>query len=716
MKTRIASEQSPLATRFLFSGGFLEYAAASVPLAWGRISAKWVCICWPRIFARAKVRVAMLISLAACASCSSPEKEFAQAEREHSEAAFAQFIAQHSKSSLVAQARLRVREIALEEAEEPRAPEGWGACLARLSESGNSAGAQGAIALVEDADWAAARLSQSKTAAEHYLAKWPNGRHTDAAREILDWLKADVADNPMAWCEFWTLHPATRRLTAATARVDATRSPEMWGETYDPIHGPQRMKLMSAGCDVTVDGYYEAGYSRSIERVGEGDRSRMGFGTSFSGRKGLVLSFPLAPDRIASIFIPSEEQMGRWMVLSGVKIGTLRASVLESRERIAWLAGDEEARQKVEAALKQIDPGWRPDPRSRAEIAWLAGAVEKGAQLAAELREVDPTWRLDVDWCESVLGPQERTAFMSGDARRHQKLEVALQDIDPAWMPDMRWRLRILEGRERIAWMTGNNARRDMLESQIKAIDTGWMPKRAGLVKVDLGAGVSLGLISVGPATFTMGSPDDESGRNSNEAAHPVTITKGFWLGVVEVTQKQWRAVMGGNPSEFTGDDLPVRNVSWDDAMDFCKRVTERERAAMRLPEGYEYTLPTEAQWECACRAGTVGAYAGVLDDLAWYDRNCGGQTREVGQKLANGWGLYDMHGSVWEWCRDRYGEYTGGLIKDPRGPVGGAERVIRGGGTDSSAKQCRSALRIGYDPGRRTVGAGFRVALTTDR
>jgi formylglycine-generating enzyme required for sulfatase activity len=183
---------------------------------------------------------------------------------------------------------------------------------------------------------------------------------------------------------------------------------------------------------------------------------------------------------------------------------------------------------------------------------------------------------------------------------------------------------------------------------------------------------------------------------------------------MTEVTQGQWKALMGGNPSYFknAGRDAPVEQVSWDDALEFCHRLTERERLAGGLPEGYEYSLPTEAQWEFACRAGTTGDYAGDLAATAWYLNNSGNTTHRVAQKQANLWGLYDMHGNVWEWCKDWYGDYPVGSATDPTGPSLGTLRVYRGGGLYSNARDCRSPNRYGLAPGFRGLRLGFRVAL----
>ncbi len=171
--------------------------------------------------------------------------------------------------------------------------------------------------------------------------------------------------------------------------------------------------------------------------------------------------------------------------------------------------------------------------------------------------------------------------------------------------------------------------------------------------------------------TFMMGSPTSEEGRYDDEKQHRVTLTKGFWMMEMEVTQKQWKAVMENNPSNFKGDDLPVECVSWNDCQEFCRKCS-----ALGLP----VLLPTEAQWEYACRAGSTDAYAGNLDDMAWYYKNSGSKTHPVGTKNPNAWGLYDMHGNVWEWCQDWKGDYPKGSVTDPTGPANGSLRVSRSG------------------------------------
>jgi formylglycine-generating enzyme required for sulfatase activity len=213
----------------------------------------------------------------------------------------------------------------------------------------------------------------------------------------------------------------------------------------------------------------------------------------------------------------------------------------------------------------------------------------------------------------------------------------------------------------------------------------------------------------IAPGTFWMG--DSREGMVTT-----VHITRGYWLGKYVVTQGQWQALLGGNPSHFKemGKNAPVENVSWDDATDFCWRINERERSLGRLPAGYEYRLPTEAEWEYACRAGTTGDFGGdgAIDDMGWYADNSDQHTQAVGQKQANAWGLYDMHGDVWEWCSDWYGPYAGGVATDPTGPKSGTSRVYRGGCWFIVAEHCRSAFRFDGLPELRDNYLGFRLAL----
>jgi formylglycine-generating enzyme required for sulfatase activity len=226
-------------------------------------------------------------------------------------------------------------------------------------------------------------------------------------------------------------------------------------------------------------------------------------------------------------------------------------------------------------------------------------------------------------------------------------------------------------------------------------------------------------LVRISPGIFLMGNPDGDSNVSTDyeQPQTKVEITEVYWLGATDVTQAQYENLMGENPSKFKGPDLPVDTVTWFEAIEFCETLTKRERAEGRLPKGYAYSLPTEAQWEYACRAGTTGATYGRLDEIAWYKANSGGTTHPVGQKKPNTWGLYDMIGNVSQWCLDWLGRYPGGNEVDPTGPSSGSVHIQRGGSWSHFWYFCRSAYRGGDDPD--TLGhpeEGFRVALVRAR
>lgn len=215
------------------------------------------------------------------------------------------------------------------------------------------------------------------------------------------------------------------------------------------------------------------------------------------------------------------------------------------------------------------------------------------------------------------------------------------------------------------------------------------------------------------PGEFLLGSPANEASRGTDEGPQTrVRITRGYWIGKTEVTQAQWRIVMGTNPSRFAGATLPVEQVSWNDAMEFGRRLTTRERAAGRLPEGYAYTLPTEAQWEYAAKAGMTGAFSISVDELAWHDQNTQ-QTQPVGTRRPNAWGLHDALGNVWEWCLDWYGPYPGGAVSDYGGPPGGSAKASRGGSWWAGPRGARPANRYRDMPHNGNDDLGFRLALT---
>ena len=232
---------------------------------------------------------------------------------------------------------------------------------------------------------------------------------------------------------------------------------------------------------------------------------------------------------------------------------------------------------------------------------------------------------------------------------------------------------------------------------------------------------IGMRFVKIKAGTFQMGSPIDEPYRRSNETRHWVTLTKDYYIQATEVTQSQWRRIMGGNPSRFKDcADCPVENVSWEDVQGFIEKLNSIEGTDL-------YRLPTEAEWEYACRAGTdtpfffgdclstdQGNYDGNYPYEGCPDGEYRKRTIPVGSLAANAWGLYDMHGNVWEWCQDWYGEYPEGPVTDPVGPPDGSDRVIRGGSWDFSARSCRSANRDDWHPGSRDDDLGFRLARSS--
>ena len=243
-------------------------------------------------------------------------------------------------------------------------------------------------------------------------------------------------------------------------------------------------------------------------------------------------------------------------------------------------------------------------------------------------------------------------------------------------------------------------------------------------ITIMLAGGVPLELAWCPAGVFQMGSPADEPEREDDEQQHQVKISKGYWMGIYPVTQRQYKAVMGNNPSNYDGfDSHPVENVSWFDAKAFCEKAL---KDAQNLPEGAVFDLPTEAQWEYACRAGTTTTFH-FGNEFNGSQANCDG-TRPYGTKQAgpnidctcnvgsyapNAWGLYDMHGNVWEWCNDWYGAYDNGFVSDPQGAASGTQHSERGGSWRNAAKRCRAAIRRKSEPDQIYDNLGFRVILT---
>jgi len=243
------------------------------------------------------------------------------------------------------------------------------------------------------------------------------------------------------------------------------------------------------------------------------------------------------------------------------------------------------------------------------------------------------------------------------------------------------------------------------LQERLEAI--GWALGPPREISLDLGGDVKMEMVLIPAGEFEMGSNDQQS----EKPIHKVKISRPFYMGKYVITQAQYDKVMGNNPRNFKGENLPVEKVSYEDADGFCKGASKLTGKSIRLP--------TEAELEFACRAGTktnfnMGDDDAALEQAGWFKGNSEDKTHPVGQKKPNAWSLYDMHGNVWQWCQDWYGEdyYVKAPAEDPRGPTQGARRVLRGGSWLSSPVYCRSAARGMYDPGGRGVDVGFRVVV----
>ncbi|MDA7500690.1 SUMF1/EgtB/PvdO family nonheme iron enzyme [Akkermansiaceae bacterium] len=310
---------------------------------------------------------------------------------------------------------------------------------------------------------------------------------------------------------------------------------------------------------------------------------------------------------------------------------------------------------------------------------------------------------------------------------RRTLLDVDIPYTKADWMDTEPVELDLKEGRNRIGYThytpnKGVSIKHFTLKPVKMVVTTsGLSVSSAGAGQNEIANTIGAKMALIGPGSFLMGST---TGPGDERPAHRVNLTKGFYMGVTEVTQEQWESVMPDNRSRYKGADRPVTNVTLDDCIEFCKLLTQKERAQGKLPEGADYRLPTEAEWEYACRAGSETKYGfgdseTELGDYAWYSENSV-RTQPVGTKKPNAWGLFDVHGNVWEWCSDWSGSYSAGETEDPTGASDGAawsDRVFRGGSWGSTAAYCRSAARNGCQGDNpkhyRLSGLGFRLVRT---
>jgi len=340
----------------------------------------------------------------------------------------------------------------------------------------------------------------------------------------------------------------------------------------------------------------------------------------------------------------------------------------------------------------------------RVTVQWIHG----GEPVALEL----PDRSLFVSVTDPALAKDSPNVVISGGIHIdiHELRDVYGSDVDIENILSINAQREAASGQAGIAWqpIRLRRAERKPLPAELRIV---------------LPGGTAIDLRRIPAGAFTMGSPDGE-GRDDEHPAHRVRIARDFYLAKYPVTQAQHQALMGANPSKFPiSARHPVDNVSWDDAREFCRRLRAHLAGscdALSEPSiGLEdVALPSEAEWEYACRAGSETLFSfgddrRQLEGYGWFDKNSNRTTHPVGQLKPNAWGLYDVHGSVWEWCGDRHApDYVGCGGDDPQGPVHGDRRVLRGGSWSCYARDCRSARRHAVAPGERTANYGFRVVL----
>ncbi|MBT7302672.1 MAG: SUMF1/EgtB/PvdO family nonheme iron enzyme, partial [Victivallales bacterium] len=381
---------------------------------------------------------------------------------------------------------------------------------------------------------------------------------------------------------------------------------------------------------------------------------------------------------------------------------TLRLADLGVAEKLRRLGTDETPKRNLQRGMLALQAG-RADVASRLFAkadaplgeALAAALAERQAQARRQAAERAVSELLRQVGTSPRLGTREQAIAdirkrCGGDPRRVQRSHRLLAKFEKDWGDSK-------TGREWVPIVR-------------EALSCPWPGENWTVPSV------SMEFVWVAPGTFMRVAEGHEAVRTA--IAHKVRITKGFWLGKYEVTQAEYKTIMGKNPSHFKGERNPVERVSWSNAMAFCRKLTEQEQAAGRLPAGYEYRLPTEAEWQYVARGGSRSrgfSYAGSNDlaEVAWHMGNSDEKAHPVGQKKPNELGFHDMSGNVAEWCQDWVASYPRGPVTDPQGALaGGGHRVSRGGSWSSSATYCHSARRHPYTPETADFNLGFRVAL----
>ncbi len=354
--------------------------------------------------------------------------------------------------------------------------------------------------------------------------------------------------------------------------------------------------------------------------------------------------------------------------------------------RLEWSTEDEGSPTYGKALASALEAAkGEADHEKRIAALRTVWPTEKSATMSSLIE----TLRKDSPWC-NVLSSGPGRWWLSEAAHRKETQE-AYEETEA--------REEVREPREPKAKITAEPAAAPEPEMKSKERDSALSQILDKMVSIEAGE-------------FLMGSPEGEEGGYSDERPQHKVVLEGFEIGATPVTQAQYEAVMGNNPANFKGEKRPVEKVSWEDAMVFCEQLTKLAKGS-----GRRFTLPSEAQWEYACRAGRQTAYyfgddAGKLGDYAWYAENSGSETHPVCEKELNDWGLYDMHGNVWEWCEDSWQGSYEGAPDDGSAWVDadGTFRVIRGGSWYDGARYCRSAFRRYDTPDNRSLNVGFRV------
>jgi formylglycine-generating enzyme required for sulfatase activity len=382
---------------------------------------------------------------------------------------------------------------------------------------------------------------------------------------------------------------------------------------------------------------------------------------------------------------------------------------------------------QVAALLDSLSPDWRQKEDMGGRVGRsIVGCLSSGDKLTEDDRK-------HLKYLHGIkLGTNELIEYLAARARGAamvREIGALLDTLAPGWRSsDLGKHLgqsileRLSTGQKLTADDRFNLLSLEALGFDAKSQDflgkfSSLMPLKRYDWKLIMPKNVVLSMKWISPGRFTMGNAKNRSDHFDRQ--HAVELTQGYWIGIYEVTQEQWMTIMGNNPSAFKDSDkhAPVDRVSWVQAVTFCNKLTAAEHASGRLPDGYEYGLPTEAQWEYACQAEFDSVLADDssttnLERSAWFLGNSKSRTHPVGEKRPNRWGLYDMLGNVWEWCNDLYGAYPEGFVKNPLGEPSGVNHVCRGGDWESLNRECSPTYRNYFEPKYKSNGLGFRLAL----